>query len=258
MFIYHSLGLLRALKERHIQDVSLASLQLAQKLLEIRIPSNAEWVVPSSKDRVSRLDLEVGLALITSESRGGHISDDVGEVWVQASNLEGELELFDCCRGRVVVLLRCPLHTVELLGEVRSMVVKSVSFLECKVSSPVANFDVPLQSGDVDQWLREFVSDLDWLKGSRWDLAERTVRKLRPSLLWRLCIASCNNCVFWNISRWELNFRLLFQCHVCGGAVSGELVDQELCLLLANIFRKRVERGEVGEGYAESLLCFWC
>jgi len=125
VLIYHSLGLLRAFKERHIQNVSLASLQLAQKLLEIRIPSNAEWVVPSSKNRVSRLDFEVGLPLVTSESRGGHISDHVGEVRVQASNLEWKLELFDCCRRRVVVLLRCPLHTIELLGEVGSMIVPS-------------------------------------------------------------------------------------------------------------------------------------
>lgn len=144
MLILYSLGLLWPLQERHIQNIGLAVIQLSQEFLEIRVPSNAERIIPSSENRVSGLDLEIGLTLVAPESRGRNIPDDIGEVWVQASHFQWESELSDSSAWWVVICLRRILDSVEVRGKVRSTIVQSVALLECNVSSPMADFDIPL------------------------------------------------------------------------------------------------------------------
>ncbi len=68
VLVLHSFSLLWTFQEWDIENISIATVQLAQKFLQVCIPSNTEWVVPSSKDRISRLDLEIGLSFIASES----------------------------------------------------------------------------------------------------------------------------------------------------------------------------------------------
>jgi len=172
MFIFDSFRLLWSFQERHVENVGLAGAQLPEVLLQIRIPSYPEWIVPSSKNRISGLDLEVGFSLITSKPRSRDVSNNVRKVRGQASNLQRELELLDSCRRRVVVLLGSPLDSREWLAEIRAPVMHSVSLLERHVSTPVADFDISLQARDMDKRLCELVADLDRLKGTSREFTE--------------------------------------------------------------------------------------
>jgi hypothetical protein len=104
MLINDSLVLLWAFKERHIENIAIASLQLAQELRQIGVPSNTEWVVPSAENRISWLYVENGFALVAPESRGGDISNNISKVWRQAADLQWEFQFLDRSSRRIVVL----------------------------------------------------------------------------------------------------------------------------------------------------------
>lgn len=145
MLVFDSLGLLGALEEGHIQNISTARVQLAQEVLNVRVPSYTEWVVPTSEDRITRLELQTGFAVVAAESGCGDISNNISEVGIQASNFQREYEVLDCRCGALDVLCLCPFYSVELLREIRCAVVQSVSLLECNISTPVANLNISLQ-----------------------------------------------------------------------------------------------------------------
>jgi hypothetical protein len=144
VLVFHPLWLLWPLEEWHVQNISLTSAQLAQEFLEIRIPPNTEWVVPSSENGVSRLDFEICFTLVASESRGRHVPNHISKIWIQTSNLEWELELLYGYGRRVVICLLGKLNARELVCQIRSVVVQSVSFLKRNISSPVADFNISL------------------------------------------------------------------------------------------------------------------
>jgi len=68
VFILDAFWLLWSFKERHVQDVAFASTKLPQEILDIGIPSYTEWVVPTSKNRISWFNFEVGLSSVASKS----------------------------------------------------------------------------------------------------------------------------------------------------------------------------------------------
>lgn len=111
MLIFQAFRLLRAFQERHIEHVSLAASQLPDKVLNIRIPSDAERVIPTPKNGISRFDLEVGFPLITPESRGRDISNHVCKVRILATDLKRKAKLLNGTTCRVVILLLRPLDS---------------------------------------------------------------------------------------------------------------------------------------------------
>ena len=68
VLVLHSFRLLWAFQEWNIENIGLTCAQFAQVFPQICIPSNAEWVGPTSKDRVPGLDFQVGLSFVTTES----------------------------------------------------------------------------------------------------------------------------------------------------------------------------------------------
>lgn len=109
--VFNALGLFRALQEWDLENMTVAGGELPEEVLDIRVPSHAERVVPPSEHREARLDLETGLSLIAPESRCRDIPDDVREVRVQASYPEGELQLLKGGGSGAVVLLLGPFNS---------------------------------------------------------------------------------------------------------------------------------------------------
>lgn len=82
-FIFNTLGLTRALKERNLQDkLFRLPLHSAEHSLEVGIPASLEAVIPATVQRVSGLKLKVCFALVGPEARGRNVSDIVNEVCV--------------------------------------------------------------------------------------------------------------------------------------------------------------------------------
>lgn len=257
VLIRHSFRLFWPFEERHVEDVTVARLEPSQKLLDVGVPANAEGVVPSAEDGVPRLDGQERLALVAPEPRGRDVANHVSVVRRQTPHPQREGELCDGRRRRAVVCLRDPLHPRELLGEVRGAVVQGVSILERNVAAPVADLDIAFQAGDVDQWLGELVPDRHRLHRTRWELGEGAIGELGALLLGRLltAVGSGENCILRHEGSGELDLGLLLLRHVRRRAVGGEAVDQELAVLLRNGGGARGERGQVGVGNAEGLLC---
>lgn len=73
---------LGAFEKGHLEHIGIALFELAEKLLQAGIPTNAEAVVPSSEDGVAGFELEVGFARAASEATGRNVADVVDEVRV--------------------------------------------------------------------------------------------------------------------------------------------------------------------------------
>ncbi len=80
----------------------------------------------------------------------------------------------------------------------------------------MADFDIPLQSRDVDEGFRELVANLNWFKCASRHLSKSTVCKLGALLLGRLWLALCswNYGVLRNVRSWEFDLSFLLQRNV--------------------------------------------
>lgn len=58
LLILQTLGLLGALHEGDLKNVAVSSLELPQEVLEVRIPTDFERVLPASENRVTGLQLK--------------------------------------------------------------------------------------------------------------------------------------------------------------------------------------------------------
>lgn len=105
LLVLHTLGLLRSLQERHFQHEAVSTLlRPPHKVLQLSVPANFEIVVPASKHRIPRLQLQVCLSEVRPEARGRDISNIVHEIRIQTSHHERELQLLQRGGWRVVVL----------------------------------------------------------------------------------------------------------------------------------------------------------
>lgn len=66
------------------------------------------------------------------------------------------------------------------------MVVQSIAFLKCHISSPVADFDIALETRDQSQWPGKLVAHTNSLRCTGWNLAEEPVLQLRTGLGWEI------------------------------------------------------------------------
>lgn len=156
------------LEERHLQYIPIASLHFPQGVLEVRIPSDAETVLPAPENGVPRLELEVRFLDVAPEAARRDVADVVGEVRVQGSDLQRDFQLLDRARRRVVVLRRRPRYAGELVLEVRAPVGQPVPLLGREVAAPLADLDVPLQQGGVDKRFGELVPYARFLRCACW------------------------------------------------------------------------------------------
>ena len=137
--------LLGTLKEGNIQDVAIGRLNCPQESRKVCVPSDAEGVVPATKNRITGLELQIGLALVAPEATGRDIPNNVRVVRSEGADAERDVKRLDRGRLRGTVLLVRPLNTVELGREVRGLVNDSVALLKGDVATPMADFDIPLQ-----------------------------------------------------------------------------------------------------------------
>ena len=112
LLVRDSLGRLRALYEREVEDVCV-TLLLLKEGLSIGVPTNSERVFPTTKDWVSGLDLKQRLSLVASEAGSRYIADDVGEVGILASDSKWKLQFLESERLRVEVLALSILDPIE-------------------------------------------------------------------------------------------------------------------------------------------------
>lgn len=112
------LGNLGTLKERHLKNVRVGTLELAQESAQIVVPTHLEAVVPATEDWVARLQLQVGggLAVAGTVPAGRDIADIVGEVGVDGAGLQRVRDLTHGRGRRLLVGGECPLHARELVG----------------------------------------------------------------------------------------------------------------------------------------------
>lgn len=218
ILVSHTFSLLWALQEWDIQNISMANIELAQELLEISTPSDSERIVPASEDGISGLDFQARLSGIASKSAGGHITNNIGKVWIQGTNSEWETHLLQGGRLRVDILLLRPLNTVELFRQVCRMVVQGIALLKCNVSSPVADLDITLKTGNQSQWPGKLVSHTDCLCYAGWNLAKWSVLQLRACLHWETrtvrAFRSSDLGILKDIAGRKLDVCLLFQGRV--------------------------------------------
>lgn len=120
--VAHAFVHLRPLQEGDFEHVASPAsragvLERAQEGPQVRVPADAEAVVPAAEDGVARAQFEESLLLAAPEARRADVADVVGEVRVHAAGLEGHAEGAQGARRRVVVRRQGPLDAGELLLE---------------------------------------------------------------------------------------------------------------------------------------------
>ncbi len=118
------------------------------------------------------------------------------------------------------------------------------------VAAPMADFDLAIELGDVDDGFGKLESDLGGRNCASGLLVKRSVRQLGALLLWKLVDFG----VVGDGGRGRLDFGLLLARLVSRRGKDGKVVDQILRLVLLNRSGKRAVRVEVKEGDAEGLL----
>lgn len=259
LFVLHTFDLLGSLEKWHLQDISITTLELAQKVLEVRIPTDPELVLPAAEEWIPRLQLQACLAKVAPEPRCADVANVVGEVRVYAADGQIEVKLLCCRCWWVVKSLLLPLYAREVVLQSCTPVFQPISLLGCQISSPVANFNVAFQQGGMDQRFGKVVSyGHGLLNSSRyfsiWPVSKGGALLLGIFLL--LCVCA-NNSVVWNVSRWEFQIGLLFQSFVGRSAVCGERKLHVLFGSLLNGRRNGLERCEERPGDGKSELVLW-
>lgn len=256
LLILHALGLLGTLHEGNLEHVTISSLELPQVILELRVPPDLEAVLPAAKDWVARLQLQQRLLAVDGPEPGSaDVSDVIDEVGIRTAERDWVVELLERRRGRVVVLHLLPCNAGELVLERGATVLEPVTLLGCEISAPVADFNVTLQEGSMEQWLGEVVSYGNLLLRSSRHLGIRTVRQAGSLFLGVILalLVLTHNGILRGVGGWELELSLLLQRSV-GRRGVGVQVDLHV-LLVALAFdacRDRVEgsqdRVRDGEG----------
>lgn len=238
--VLDTLRLLRAFEEGHAHDESITStLDPAEVVGQVAVPANLVAVLPSTEQRVSRLQLQIGLPKVGAESRCRDVADLIDKVWVCRSHRQWEAELLERRRCWIVVRRLLVRHTAEVVLERRSAVVQPVSLLERDVAAPVGDFDVTLQQRGVGQRLVELVAHADLLHSARLELVVRTIR-VRRTLLLRILLAISievrrQGDSLRDVRGGELELRLLLTRCVRTGRVRREAVFHILLVVLGNL-----------------------
>ncbi len=211
--------------------------QHAQEGFKIGVPADAETVFPSAEDGISGFEFEVGFSLVAPEARRTHVADVVGEIGVQAADLQRHVQIAEGrCRG-LVVLRRGPLHAVEVVFEVRALVREPVAFFGRKVAAPVADFDVALQQRGVDDGFGELVAHAGGFEGAGGD--EVVVGAVGEGAA--LAFGGAADGVR-DVGGREFEFGFLLEGGIGGGGVGAEGVAEVLSVALADF------EGEGGQG----------
>lgn len=255
-----TLGLLGALEEGNLENVTIASLELAQEALEVVVPSDLEAVFPATEDGVTGLELQKSLlgGVSGTEAGSADVTNIVNEVRVGTSNDEGVLQLLEGRGGRVEVLSLLPLDTRELILEGGTSVLEPVTLLGSNVTTPVADLNVALDKSGMEERLGELVSERDGLVGTSGNLAVGTVcegNALFDGILLALSVGS-NNSVLRDVVGGHLQLGLLLDGLV--GRV-GVCIEGDLDILLIGLVDgggQRAQGGQnrVGNGQSELLL----
>lgn len=241
--VFHALGLLRALQERHIEHVS-SRLRPPQGPLCIRVPANGKGVLPPAEYGVPRPRIKHDLALAGPYVGGRHVADGVGVVDVRAAYAQWEPQALEGVRGGVHELRLLPFDPAKLVREIRTAVAQVIALLERDVAPPVADLDVALESGDVQDGLGELEADRDRGAGSGGLLVEGPVDELVALRLGVLVELS----IFGYSAGRELDLGLLLGRRVGGLAVGGEIVGKVLLAVLVY----RGGEGGIGLGRVEA------
>lgn len=244
--VLNAFRVLGALEERHLEDIAITSLQLPQVRSKVAIPTNPEAIVPAAENGVARTDLKVGLARIGPEAASGDVSNVIGEVGINGAGLERHLKLAKRRGRRLRVNRHLPLHTGEVVLQRSATVRQPVAFLSGQVTTPLADFDIALQTAGMRQGLGVLIAHADGLLGTGGNLVVGTVGKagsLLGGVLSIVCIRRGQHGVVGNIGIGELELRLLLQGDVGRGCVSAEAVLDILLLALVNGCGKRLKGG---------------
>jgi len=166
--VLDTLGNLRALEERHLKNVRVGTLDLAQKPPQVVVPAHFEAVIPATENRVARLQLQVGggPAVAGAVFAGRHVADVVGEVRVDGAGLQRVCDLAHGGGRCLLVAGECPLYTRELVGQLRAVVAQPVSLLSGQVAAPVRDFHIALQEMGGDHGVGKLVADADRVLGA--------------------------------------------------------------------------------------------
>lgn len=259
--VLDTLGLTWALEERHLQDELLRlALDGVEDGLQIGVPTGLEAVVPATVHRISGLELEVRLTLISPEARCRDVSDIVDKVGVHRAHGEREAHLLQGRRGRVEVLRLLESDTAEVVLELRGTVGEPVTLLSRNVAAPMADFDIPLKKRGMCEGLGELVANADFLLSARgqlavWSVSESIALLLRILLTLRVELSRKNSSVR-DIGRRELELGLLLEGCVCARRVGGELVQDVLLVVLLDLGGERLEGREEEVGDREGELLF--
>lgn len=239
--VLDALGLLGALDEGNIDDV-LARGDRADKVLGVRVPSNGEGVLPAAKDGVAGLGLEECLTAAAPVAGCRDVANSVSVVGRHAAGPQGEPQLLEGVGVGVEVLRLRPLDPAELGREVGAAVEERVALLKGNVAAPVADLNVALELRHVNNGLGELEADGGRGRGTRGLLAKGSVSQLGALLLGELLAAISDLGVVGNVGRRGLDLRLLLGGGVGRRDVDGEIVNEELGLVLGN----RRGEGRVG------------
>jgi len=264
--VLNTLILFRALDERHFENELLAlALDSVKNSLQVGVPASLEAVVPATVERVSGLELKVGLTLVGPEARGRDISNVVNKVCVNRANGQREAHFLECGRGRVEVVSLLVGDTAEVVLQLGRAVGEPVALFSRDVTTPVADLNISLKKGAMCERLGELVAHADLLLSACGKLAVGAVCEC-SALLLGVFLAVCvqvggEHGGIRDIGGWELELGLLLEGCVRARYVGGELVQDILLVVLQDLRGNRLESGEEEVGDREGDLLVggqWC
>lgn len=160
------------LEERHLQGKSIATGHgPTEKCGKTIIPTNAEAVIPPTKDGEAgmKLQLSATLRLPGTVVAGGDVTDVVDEVRVDGTRFQRVLDLASREGRQILPRAESPVHAVELVQQLRAVVVEPVALLGGQVPAPVGDLEVSFEQGSGEDGFGEVVADGDGVEGSRGD-----------------------------------------------------------------------------------------
>ena len=128
------------------------------------------------------------------------------------------------------------------MREASGLVGEPVPLLKSGITTPVADFNVPLEQIGVDDWFCELVTYTGFLLCASRDILVRTVREGRALSFRRTRVFG-----YFSVKKFQFGFLLLSE--VGGGTVGGEAMEEVLFVLLSDGSGQRLKSGEEMIGY---------